>query len=40
MTIYLNDDYDGGEITFTSVGDGGITIKPEAGSAVFFPSNF
>ncbi len=40
VVSYLNDDYDGGEITFTSIGDGGITIKPEAGSAVFFPSNF
>jgi hypothetical protein len=40
VVAYLNDDYDGGEITFTSVGNGGITIKPEAGSAVFFPSNF
>lgn len=40
VVAYLNDDYDGGEITFTSVGEGGITIKPEAGSAVFFPSNY
>lgn len=40
VVAYLNDDYDGGEITFTSVGNGGITIKPEAGSAVFFPSNY
>jgi predicted 2-oxoglutarate/Fe(II)-dependent dioxygenase YbiX len=40
VVAYLNDDYEGGEITFTSVGSGGITIKPEAGSAVFFPSNF
>jgi hypothetical protein len=40
VVAYLNDDYDGGEITFTSIGDGGVTIKPEAGSAVFFPSNF
>lgn len=40
VVAYLNDDYDGGEITFTSIGNGGITIKPEAGSAVFFPSNF
>lgn len=37
MVLYLNDDYDGGEITFTRVG---VTIKPEAGSAIFFPSNF
>lgn len=40
VVAYLNDDYEGGEITFTSVGNGGITIKPEAGSAVFFPSNY
>lgn len=32
--IYLNDDYDGGELTFTELG---ITIKPTAGSVVFFP---
>lgn len=40
VVAYLNDDYEGGEITFTSIGNNGITIKPEAGSAVFFPSNF
>jgi len=40
VVAYLNDDYEGGEITFTNIGDGGITIKPEAGSAVFFPSNY
>ena len=40
VVAYLNDDYEGGEITFTGIGNGGITIKPEAGSAVFFPSNF
>jgi len=40
VVAYLNDDYDGGEITFPCVGDSGITIKPEAGSAVFFPSNY
>lgn len=37
VVMYLNDDYEGGEISFTSVG---ITIKPEAGSMIFFPSNF
>ena len=37
--LYLNDDYVGGEITFPHVGNG-ITVKPEAGSAIFFPSNF
>lgn len=39
VVLYLNDDYKGGEITFPHVGDG-ITIKPQAGSAIFFPSNF
>ena len=34
---YLNDDYVGGEIYFPQVD---IEIKPEAGSIVFFPSNF
>lgn len=34
---YLNDDYIGGEIYFPQVG---IEIKPEAGSIIFFPSNF
>lgn len=34
---YLNDNYDGGEIHFPYVN---ITIKPEAGSVIFFPSNF
>lgn len=37
VVMYLNDDYDGGEISFPQVG---VTIKPEAGSAIFFPSNF
>ena len=35
--IYLNDDYDGGEIQFTRHG---LTIKPDAGDIVIFPSNF
>lgn len=35
--IYLNDNYDGGEIEFVQ---SGIKIKPEAGSIIFFPSNF
>jgi Rps23 Pro-64 3,4-dihydroxylase Tpa1-like proline 4-hydroxylase len=39
VVLYLNDDYVGGEINFPHVADG-ITIKPEAGSAIFFPSNF
>lgn len=39
VVLYLNDDFDGGEITFPYVGNG-ITIKPTAGSAIFFPSMF
>lgn len=35
MVIYLNDNYEGGEIEFP---DHGISIKPKAGSAVVFPS--
>lgn len=35
--IYLNDDYEGGEIEFIH---SGVKIKPEAGSIIFFPSNF
>jgi predicted 2-oxoglutarate/Fe(II)-dependent dioxygenase YbiX len=34
--IYLNDDYEGGEIYFP---DQGIDFKPNAGTVVFFPSN-
>jgi hypothetical protein len=34
---YLNDDYDGGEITFPAYD---ITIKPEAGDLIIFPSNY
>jgi len=37
VVMYLNDDYVGGEISFPQVG---VTIKPEAGSIIFFPSNF
>lgn len=37
VVMYLNDDYVGGEISFPQVG---VTIKPEAGSVIFFPSNF
>ena len=33
--IYLNDDYEGGEIKFPNQN---ITIKPEAGSVIVFPS--
>lgn len=37
VLLYLNDDYAGGEITFRQ---SNITIKPQAGSVLFFPSNF
>jgi len=37
VLLYLNDDYVGGEITFKQ---SNVTIKPSAGSIVFFPSNF
>lgn len=33
--IYLNDDYEGGELYFDQQD---ITIKPEAGTVIFFPS--
>ena len=39
VVLYLNDDYDGGEISFPHVRNG-VSIKPEAGSAIFFPSNY
>ncbi len=35
VLVYLNDNYKGGEIVFRRQG---ITIKPEAGSVVVFPS--
>ena len=35
--MYLNDDYDGGEIEFMH---SGVKIRPDAGSIIFFPSNF
>lgn len=35
--MYLNDDYEGGEIEFVN---SGVRIKPPAGSVIFFPSNF
>jgi Rps23 Pro-64 3,4-dihydroxylase Tpa1-like proline 4-hydroxylase len=37
VLLYLNDDYEGGEIEFKH---SGIKIKPKAGSILFFPSNF
>jgi predicted 2-oxoglutarate/Fe(II)-dependent dioxygenase YbiX len=35
--VYLNSDYEGGEIEFPHFG---IKIKPEAGMMLLFPSNF
>lgn len=35
--MYLNDDYEGGELEFTKLG---IKIKPEAGDIVVFPSTY
>lgn len=35
--IYLNDDYDGGEIEFP---DHRVKIKPKAGTLMIFPSNY
>lgn len=35
--VYLNDNYEGGELEFVNFG---IKIKPEAGMLVLFPSNF
>lgn len=35
VVLYLNDDYTGGEINFP---EQNVTIKPEAGSIVIFPS--
>ncbi len=37
VLLYLNDDYEGGELEFRH---SNIKIKPEAGSVLFFPSNF
>lgn len=37
VLLYLNDDYEGGEIEFMH---SNIKIKPEPGSVLFFPSNF
>jgi hypothetical protein len=35
--LYLNDDYDGGEIDFINFG---LKIKPKAGTLYLFPSNY
>lgn len=37
MSMFLNDDFDGGEIEFPEYG---VKIKPEAGTCVFFSSSF
>jgi len=37
VLLYLNDDYEGGEIEFTH---SKIKFKPKSGSVLFFPSNF
>ena len=36
--VYLNDNYDGGELHFPRLD--GLTIKPEAGDVIVFPSTF
>jgi len=36
MIVYLNDDYEGGEIEFPNQG---VSIKPQEGSLIVFPSN-
>lgn len=35
--MYLNDNYEGGEIEFVN---SKVKVRPEAGSVIFFPSNF
>lgn len=37
LVAFLNDDFSGGELVFPKFD---LTIKPEAGSCVLFPSNF
>ncbi len=36
IVVYLNDDYEGGELYFNDLD---ITIKPEAGSVIMYPSS-
>lgn len=36
--LYLNDDYDGGQLVFSRLDD--LTIKPETGDLVVFPSTY
>jgi hypothetical protein len=36
MILYLNDDYEGGEIEFSNQG---VSLKPDEGSLIIFPSN-
>ena len=37
VLVYLNDDYEGGDISLPHCG---VTLKPPAGSVLMFPSNF
>jgi 2OG-Fe(II) oxygenase superfamily len=37
LVTYLNDDYEGGELYFRTWG---LTLKPDAGDVVMFPSNY
>jgi hypothetical protein len=37
-TVYINDDYEGGEVKFTTMTGDSLDYKPEAGDIVIFPS--